>query len=399
MNGVASPTAIRTVEKGKHSIARFIGDENGPTLVVVGSIHGNEPSGALALQNVAGRLLVMRPNIRGRVFFFAGNTRALDRHKRFVDFDLNRHWTRDTLRRVESGSFHSDEDFELDELFRELKEIMSTARDEVYVLDLHTTSAEGLPFATVGDTMRNRHFARHFPVTMMLGIEEQLEGTLLEYLNNEGTVTLGFEGGQHDSEKAIRNHESLVWISLAASGILAAEDVHGLEMHRRLLREATGHERIIEVRYREPITPDDHFKMLPGFNNFDPVKKGDVLAEKNGKKILSPETGLIMMPLYQKQGEDGFFVCRDVAPFWIRLSEVLRNMNAARLIQLLPGISKHPTDPESYVVNTRVARFFPLQVFHLLGFRKRRWIENRLIVSRRRHDIKSPFVRDNLNNG
>ena len=43
------------------------------------------------------------------------------------------------------------------------------------------------------------------------------------------------------------------------------------------------------------------------------------------------------------------------------------------------------------VVDTRVARFFPLQIFHLLGFRKRRRRGDKLFVSRRPHDTRSPF--------
>ena len=72
------------------------------------------------------------------------------------------------------------------------------------MIDLHSTSADGLPFATVGDTMRNRRFAQNLPVTILLGIEEQLDGTMLEYLNNLGAVTLGFEGGQHDLKKRLK---------------------------------------------------------------------------------------------------------------------------------------------------------------------------------------------------
>ena len=37
----------------------------------------------------------------------------------------------------------------------------------------------------------------------MLGIEEQLEGTMLEFMNNEGAVTLGFEGGQHETPRQL----------------------------------------------------------------------------------------------------------------------------------------------------------------------------------------------------
>ena len=174
-----------------HMIACLCGDESGPSLVVVGSIHGNEPSGAQALRNVAPSLQTMEARLRGRVFFVEGNVRASGTKVRFIDTDLNRAWKRANL--AKTGLVRTltrAEDLELYELQRVFREILNTARNEVFVLDLHTTSAAGLPFATVGDTLRNRHFAKMFPVTMMLGIEEQLEGTILEYLNNKGAVTM-----------------------------------------------------------------------------------------------------------------------------------------------------------------------------------------------------------------
>jgi hypothetical protein len=75
---------------------------------------------------------------------------------------------------------------EQQELFIHLSDAVKRARGEVYFLDLHTTSAEGEPLATVGDTLRKRRFALMFPVMIVLGLEEQIEGTLLEYLNNRG---------------------------------------------------------------------------------------------------------------------------------------------------------------------------------------------------------------------
>jgi hypothetical protein len=41
-------------------------------------------------------------------------------------------------------------------------------------------------------------------------------------------------------------------------------------------------------------------------------------------------------------------------------------------------------------VNTRIARFYPLDVFHLFGFRKLRSEGVHLIVSRRQHDLARP---------
>jgi hypothetical protein len=239
--------------------------------------------------------------------------------------------------------------------------------------------------------MRNRRFAQKFPVRILLGIEEQLDGTLLEYLNNKGAVTLGFEGGQHESAEALENHEALIWLALVNAEILALEDVPDLEKHRKKLAASAGKVRFLEVRYREAITSRDEFEMNPGFENFDLVKRGQILARNSKGEIKAPESGLILMPLYQKQGEDGFFIGREIAPFWLWLSKILRGLKLGNFIRILPGVRQHPTDSESLIVNTRVARFFPLQIFHLLGFRKRRLKENQLIVSRRRHDTKSPF--------
>jgi succinylglutamate desuccinylase len=48
--------------------------------------------------------------------------------------------------------------------------------------------------------------------------------------------------------------------------------------------------------------------MLPGFNNFDKIVKGQPLAKDKNGPIYASIDGYILMPLYQKQGEDGFFI-------------------------------------------------------------------------------------------
>ena len=381
------------VTAGEHLIGRFEGDGVGPTLIAFGSIHGNEAAGALALKRVAHRLSELNPVINGRIFLLAGNTRALLQSVRFVDADLNRHWTQANIQRNEAEPCGPlSEDKEQAELLALIGEILATAHDEVYALDLHSTSAEGSPFATVGDTLRNRHFAHQLPVTILLGIEEQLEGTLLEYLNNLGVITLGFEGGQHLAESTVDTHEALTWSSLHNSGILTGNGVDPLQEWNAVLERASGRPRIVEVRYRHAITPDDHFRMKPGYNNFDKILRNEILADDARGEVRSPESGVILMPLYQKLGEDGFFVGREVAPFWLWLSGVFRRLKLQGVMPLLPGV-RRTDDPDTLEINTRVARFFPLQIFHLLGFRRLRWSADRLVVSRRRFDTASPFKR------
>ena len=381
------------IREGEHLIGAFSGKPNGPTVIAVGGLHGNEPGGVKALMCVADELTQMQDKLLGRVYLLAGNTRALANTVRFSDRDLNRAWTRENRARMGTASFiNIPEGREMTELDNLFDGILITAKDEVYVLDLHSTSAGGSPFATVGDTLRNREFAGRFPVKTLLGIEEQLDGTMLEYLNNIGVVTLGFEGGQHQSDETVANHTALVWLALVNSGILAAADVPDLEVHRKRLAEGRRGAKIVEVRYREVITPDDGFVMNPGFSNFDPVTKGQTVAKNARGPITVDETGLLLMPLYQKLGEDGFFLGRTVAPFWLWLSKILRTVKIQDYVYWLPGVERDEHEHETLVVNTRVARIFPLQIFHLLGFRRRRWSGDKLIVSRRRHDTESPFT-------
>lgn len=396
MEGLATIKTDEIIEEGKHLLGKFIGNAQGKTLIVFGGIHGNEASGVKALKRVLLKLKVLENKLFGRIYFLAGNTRALQKSVRFIDSDLNRHWTTKNIYQNEPNLKNPpnlSEDREQKELLQILHQVTRTAENEVYVLDLHSTSADGVPFATLGDTLRNREFAQKFPITILLGIEEQLDGTILEYLNNLGCVTLGYEAGQHFADSTINNHEALVWLALVNAGILKKEDCVDYEEHFAVLEKASGNGRIVEVRHREAVNPEkDGFVMEQGYENFQPVKKDEILAHNQKGEIKANETGMILMPLYQKLGNDGFFLAREVAPFWLWLSKVLRKSRISDLMHLLPGVKKHPSEAGTIIVNTRIAKLFPLQIFHLLGFRKRREVGNQLVVSRRLYDTRSPFT-------
>ena len=386
---ISAPTAANS-----HLIAEFIGDPGGPTLMAFGSVHGNEAAGSAALERVADAFRAGKYEIRGRVYLFRGNTRALAKGVRFIDSDLNRHWAGpNVVRNMPDTALEPQlsEDREQAELLRDINHILASARDEVYAIDLHSTSAEGVPFATVGDTMRNRAFAQKFPVTVLLGIEEQLEGTLLEYLNNLGVITLGYEGGQHYAESTVAVHQALIWRAMVNAEIIG--EAEQLKRFDRVLLKASKEPKIFEVRYRHAITADDRFEMLPGYNNFDPIERGSQLANDKRGMVVASEKGVILMPLYQKLGEDGFFIGREISPFWIWLSGVLRRLRVGGMMYLLAGVRRLEKDRDTLEVDTSIARFFPLQLFHLLGFRKLRWHDNKLVVSRRKHDISGPFRR------
>ena len=375
---------------GHHLIGSVRGLEPGPTLILLGGIHGNEPAGVLALRRAFPLLEEKQSMIRGEVVFLAGNTRALLKGTRYVDEDLNRRWTAHNVRGINAATVPGSESLEQQELLAELEKGLKRARGEVHFVDLHTTSAPGVPFATVGDTLRNRRFAMNFPATIILGLEEQIDGTLLEYLNSLGAVTMGFEAGQHVAESSVSHHEAIIWIATVAAGNLQTEDVPELSRHRTMLGRASSGTSIVEVRFRHPIRAEDRFRMEPGFANFQRVKQGELLARDHSGQITARESGMVLLPLYQALGDDGFFLGREVRPFWLKLSTILRRLRVGDYVHWLPGVRRDPGNDMELLVNTQIARILPLQIFHLLGFRKRRWTRKNLVVSRRRYDMFRP---------
>jgi len=374
-------------------IAEAEGDRPGPTLVVVAGLHGNEPAGVIAAERVVGRLGRGLYPFRGRVVALAGNRAALAAGVRHLARDLNRQWTPDRIVPVlhrAPGPGEDPEDAELRELHGALCAAISGARGPCFFVDLHTSSAAGAPFLVVGDTLPNRRFAAALPVPAILGLEEQLDGSLLEYLSELGFVTLGVEVGPHEDPRAVHLLESALWLALASAGLVTEREVPGLVIHRRRLRRDTrGLPRLVEVRHRHAIAPEDGFRMEPGFRTFDEVRRGQVLGRDRRGEVRAPFDGRILLPLYQGQGEDGFFLGRDLPPGGDRRVALLRRARAELLLPLVPGVRR--LGPGRLHVSPDVLERVPLDWFLRLGYRKWRPAEGGgHVVSRRTHLLRAP---------
>lgn len=370
---------------------RYIGSYDngaeGPLVICIGGIHGNEPAGALALQRVMARLKETMPPFRGRLLALAGNVQALNAGRRYFRRDLNRMWL---PARVQSCAHSATvpkeaEEAEQEELLVVITEALARHRGEVIFLDLHTTSSAGAPFALISDTLTNRRLAQALGTPLILGLEESIDGTILNYINELGYAAIGFEAGQHDAPQSIENHAAAVWITLVEAGCLAAGDVPTLPALRDTLRRAgRGLPTVFEVRYRHAITAEDAFVMQPGFANFARVTNKQPVATDRRGSVCVRESGYLFMPLYQALGEDGFFLVREIKPFWLRVSEWLRQAGADELLHWLPGVRYLAGDKNSLIINTKIARWFVIEICHLLGFRKHAQTGDQLIISRRK---------------
>jgi hypothetical protein len=357
-------------------------------VLVIAGLHGNEPSGVRALERLFTALAGQETSLRGEVLGLAGNLAALAQGRRFLKRDLNRSWTRRRIAAIRLTQSDVEEVEQL-ELLEAIEDALRGRESETIILDLHTTSSDSIPFCTLGDTIRNRNFAKRLGIPVVLGIEEQIHGALLEFIGARGPITLGIEGGRHDDPASVDYHEHILWIALVEAGCLNAEQVPDYEVRRQTLAGARGGlPDFFEVRARRAVKPGDRFSMRPGFRNFQPIEFGQTLAEDADGEVVAPQKGRIFLPLYQEQGDDGFFVVRPIRERWLQLSTVLRHLRLDRLAPLLPGVHRSRRRPDTLLVDGSVARWRVTELFHLLGYRKRREALGYSAFTRRRHDLR-----------
>jgi len=427
----SSFSAETSSETGDHLIGRYGGHPGGPLLLCVGGLHGNEPAGVLALRRVLATLAETRPPFRGQIVGLAGNLTALSRRIRFVHEDLNRVWTlervadlrgartnggdpgatddprtaggRDrtgssregTIRSTAapSGDGGAPPTVEADEQGRLLRAVEAVLRDAgdspVYFLDLHTTSSESVPFLTFSDSLRNRSFAGNFPIPLVLGVEEEVDGTLMDFVDYLGHVAVGIEGGNHDNPESVDHLEAVLWLALVSVGSVELSRVPQADGLRRRLSQAVERvPTVFEVRYRHGLREGDEFRMEPNFRNFQEVEEGELLARDRRGEVRAPMSGRVFLPLYQRKGDEGFFIVQEVAPAWLKVSALLRHLKLDRALRFLPGVEPHPEREETLVVTPLLAADLTVQIFHLLGYRRERPEDGRLVLSRRKEAVE-----------
>lgn len=289
-------------------IGALRGSLPGPTVIILGGIHGNEPAGIHAARRVLAEIAESAIAIRGEFLALAGNLPALARNERHLGTDLNRMWTDAQVRELKTRGAVSQEEHDQEELLAALEAAIARATDTVYFLDLHSTSADGIPFAIGSNGSDQGDFAARFPLPVIRGLHGQLVGVLLEYLARRGCITLGVEGGRHDDPASIDNHHATIWTALASVGVVS-RDAHPAIAggRRRLLDQVHDLPAILRVVSRYAITPEDEFKMKPGYRNIHRVPRGEVVARDRRGDIKVPVDGYLVMPLYQGVGDDGFF--------------------------------------------------------------------------------------------
>ena len=370
-------------------IGTYLGEKPGPNLIFFGGIHGNELSGIYALKTITEELQKSKPAFKGNFYALSGNLKAINMRKRYIGKDLNRIWFPNTMIAKNERNRITEYREKID-IISKLIEIVKNGRP-TYLFDLHTTSSHSMPFVSISDTLKNRKIINNLPVNLVLGLEELLDGPMFSFFSELGLPAVLFEAGQHDAISSYENHVAFIWYILAELKSIKKRSIPEYQNCLETLKKNTpGGNRLFEIKQRYLIQDGEKFKMKEGFVNFQKVEKGEVLAHNQYGDIKSERKANVFMPLYQSQGCDGFFLVKEIKPFWFNFSSRTRKWKLDKTMNILPGIKKVKNGISGYQINKSVARYKSISFLHLLGYRRVKDNGSTLKMTRRPYDSRLP---------
>lgn len=287
---------------------------SGPVVIAIAGMHGNENYGVSAIRKIDELFNKGGGISRGEWIGIAANLPALKNRVRFIDEDMNRIWFPsiiDKIRRSRKDQLKASERIEIKHLLEILDPYILDTEREIIFVDLHSFSAPGGLFVITPRSKRNEELLVGLSAPLIFGIDDALRGTALRYFHEQGHLSIAFEGGMHHDPGTMANMVAFLLLLNERFGLIDISFIDEFDSFKEKIRiEAENLPLKVELAYQHIIEPNDEFLMRPGYENFQPVKKGEWLAEDQNGKILSPYDGYMLMPLYQEQGNEGFFIVR-----------------------------------------------------------------------------------------
>ena len=242
-----------------------------PEIAVVGGIHGDEPCGVRAVE----QLIEREPDVDRPVKCIVANEEALERDVRYVDADLNR---------VFPGDPDSDahEERLAASLLAELKGCTT--------LSMHSTQSYTGTFAVLADETLTlaRSVCPYLTLDAAVDASAFTEGRLIEH-----APVIEVECGYQGSEQATENASTIAEEFLAALGALPGGEPHseGVPLYRltHLIPKSRAE------AYDVPAT------------NFERVAAGETYATVDGEALVADEPFYpVLMSPYGYEDEFGY---------------------------------------------------------------------------------------------
>jgi succinylglutamate desuccinylase len=268
---------MATYTKAGHGILRIDGKRKGPAISVICNVHGNELCGRKGAQ----RVLQKHTIERGSLVLIDGNQEAALLNQRYVESDMNRMFTKDQLKQKKAGN----------DLLRAqyLAKVIPTLGLDM-AIDFHSTSSETrYPFTV--SFPGSEAITELCPAARIFGWPGIVEGSLVEWMNQQGIASVVVEAGQHVADKSVR---------VAEKTLLSILSEHGLITLKKPLKMSA--QKTFKVIERVMVGDHDSFKFTRQYHSFERLTAAELIARDKTGNYHAPNMKklYILMPSLQK---------------------------------------------------------------------------------------------------
>lgn len=264
----------------------YSAEEYGPRLLVLGAVHGNEVCGTQAIRRVmddfeTGKLKLKKGHVE---FVPIANPRAHEAGQRFIERNLNRFFIKT----------QKPEAYEA-----KLTNVLSIMIEACnYFIDLHSTTAGGIPFASVeGKDIEEHALAEAMGAEVLLfGWEQAYEASgrtnpdpneslgTTAYARRHGAKACLLECGQHKDPQSIE---------------VAYRAIRGAMRHIGLVDDdlKVPQPKVLTLKVSRVVFKKEGGSFAENWGNFSPVTKGQLLSTfADGEAVRAPADGFIILP-------------------------------------------------------------------------------------------------------
>lgn len=276
----------------------FEAPEKGVHLLVLGSIHGNEPAGTEAIEKIINQIESGKLRIRrGKVVFVSiCNPRARASNVRFVEEDLNRVF-RETNQPTSYEATLANQ-------------LCSLAKKCDAMLDIHTSGAPGpasifIDFPTAenkafADALRGDYALLDWPELYESNPHGFQSFDTTAYAYEQGKIGVLIECGQHEDPEAAGIAEKNILRTLIHFKMI--DPIKGIEQINRPRKNI--HMKVLGKKEHE----NDVFAQK--WSHLQPVAAGTVIAIRaSGEEIVAEKDSIVMFPKFAaKAGGEWFYL-------------------------------------------------------------------------------------------
>lgn len=253
----------------------------GPTLGIMGGVHGNELSGIEVVSNLRSQSLDI---VGGSVVLMLGNLRAIDEDVRFTEVNLNRSFRHLTEQEMELG---------IEGLSYEVQraqELLPYLDQTDALLDLHEFDFRDLDPFIICERNALQTAKRIGAPIISFGWSQSEAGGTDGYMYENGKEGICYElGDLTDPEGNIRRGHEAVKRFFSAHGLLA-ESFEPLYAEPVYVQTDFAH-----------VRTGEEFHMQREFTTFEPLKEGEIIAIEDGSPIVAGKDEVIIFPKQNPQ--------------------------------------------------------------------------------------------------